>query len=159
MTNVIAPTTETYGESFLWYGPVKRVQLGLAFLWRQKAFRFLGTYQFLTETPKTPSFTAGFGVQGIGTGNPGYFVTSEKNFPLGSGRATAYLGVGFRANESHGHMLGGFKFSPDDDWTLGIQFDGHAKHPFVTRRIAGGFTLGAYLIDAKSPALLFSVQY
>lgn len=143
----------------MWYGPVKGLQLGLAFLWRQQAVRYLANYQFIKESERNPSVSAGFGVQGIGTGNPGYFVTTEKNFDLGSGRATAYVGIGFRSNENHGHALGGFKFSPNRDWTFGIQLDGHSKHPFVTRRLGDGLIGGLYLIDAKSPALLVSVSF
>jgi hypothetical protein len=156
-TTVWAPTTATEGESFLWYRVDRKLQLGVAYLWKQSAFRALGNYEVIAERQRTPNLRVGFGVQGIGTGNPGYFATSEKTLMMPEGRANVYLGVGFRANENHGHLLGGLKFSPKGGpYTLGIQNDGHTSHPFVNRYFGGGFSAGLYLIGMKTPGIMVS---
>ncbi|MFN3728485.1 MAG: hypothetical protein ACK4XJ_02070 [Fimbriimonadaceae bacterium] len=150
-----APGTATEGESFLWYRPEERLQIGVALLWKQGAFRGLGNYVLIPETKSTPNLRAGFGLQGIGTGNPGYFVTSEKNWALPEGDLNLYGGMGWRANESHSHLLGGVKFSPRGPWTLGFQHDGHDGHPFIAYRYQE-YALGAYLIAGKSLGIMFS---
>jgi|GEM_PF-1245226 len=157
LTTVVAPATETVAETFLWYRPSPKLQIGTALLWKQGSFRFLGNYELIPERARTPNLRVGFGVQGIGTGNPGYFATSEKSFRVKGGSVNAYVGVGFRSNENHGHLLGGIKYSPNGPWTLGLQDDGHDKHPFVTysRR---DWTVGFYLIGLRSPGLMFSIQ-
>jgi hypothetical protein len=156
MSNVWAPGTVTEGESFLWYRAEPRLQLGIAYLWNQRAFRGLGNYTLLRETERTPGVHVGVGLQGIGTGNPGYFATTEKTFRSESGSLNGFVGVGFRANESHGHLLGGFKFTPEDGpWTLGVQADGHNVHPFITRRF-DDMALGLYLVNSKTLGVMVS---
>ncbi len=86
----------TEGESFLWYRPEPRVQLGLAYLWEQKAFRVLGNYVLLEETTTAPNLKVGFGIQSITTGNPGYYATTEKNLRFKEGRLNVYAGIGFQ---------------------------------------------------------------
>jgi hypothetical protein len=158
-SNVWAPATATEAESFLWYSVDDRLQVGVAYLWKQRAFRGMGSYKLVKETAKSPAITAGLGLQGIGTGNPGYFVTAEKGFSFKTGSASAYLGAGFRTNENHGHMLGGVKFTPlNTPWTLGLQADGHNLHPFVTHAFPE-FTLGLYLVNMKLPGVLFSKRW
>lgn len=143
-------------ETFLWYRPNPRLQLGSALLWKQGAFRALASYDVIPERARTPNLRVGFGVQGIGTGNPGYFATSEKNLATTGGHWNAYLGVGFRSNESHGHALGGLRYSAlGSPWSLGIQNDGHASHPFVTHRTRD-VTLGIYLVEMRSPGFMLS---
>ncbi|HJP83791.1 MAG TPA: hypothetical protein VJ835_09830 [Fimbriimonadaceae bacterium] len=157
ITTVIAPATDTVAETFVWYRPIDRLQIGAALLWKQGAFRGLANYQLVKETVSQPSIRVGFGLQGIGTGNPGYFATMEKSLFLKEGGITAYAGVGFRTNEDHAHGLGGVKFSPaDTPWTLGVQFDGHWAHPFATYRLKDGWSVGAYLVESRTPGLMIS---
>jgi hypothetical protein len=157
LTTVYAPETVTRAESFVWYRPDERLQVGVAYLWRQGAFRGLANYIVIPEGERHPDLRVGLGLQGIGTGNPGYFVTSEKNFSLPEGRLNAYVGVGFRANENHGHPLGGVKFTPPGPWTLGIQHDGHAAHPFIIYDTGGSPKLGLYLIEGRSLGFMISL--
>lgn len=129
----------------------------MAYLWKQSAFRGLANYEVFTETVTRPSVKAGFGLQGIGTGNPGYFGTAEKTFRTPEATINGYIGVGFRSNEAHGHLLGGVKITPTNSpWTFGIQNDGHRSHPFVTRQLGGGVTGGVYLIEGKSLGIMIS---
>jgi len=159
MSTVWAPGSATEGETFLWYRPTDRLQVGAAFLWKQGAFRGLGSYTLVPETPTVPRISVGLGLQGIGTGNPGYFATAEKTRVLPEGSVTAYVGVGFRANEGHGHLLGGARMTPTGSpWTLGVQADGHNVHPFVSRRF-NDLTLGLYLVNLKSPGLLIAYAW
>lgn len=106
-----------------------------------------------------PNLRVGIGLQGIATGNPGYFATSEKVWTSRKNDYSAYVGIGFRANENHAHMLGGAKVTPNHGpWTIGVQLDGHSKHPFVTRRMAPNIALGAYWIETKSLGVMISLS-
>lgn len=149
----------TVGETFLWHNVDDRLQVGVALLWKQGAFRGLANYELIKETPKAPNLRVGFGLQGISTGNPGYFATSEKVFSTSQGSGMAYLGIGFRANENHAHLLGGAKFSPMNGvWTVGMQMDGHEENPFVTYRLRPGTTIGYYWIDRKISGFMLSLS-
>lgn len=156
--NVYAPSTETASESFLWYRPMDRLQLGVALLWKQGAFRGLANYEALQETAKSPNLKVGLGLQGIGTGNPGFFATSEKNWAFPSGNLNVFGGIGFRANEDHAHGLGGFKFSFPGPWTMGLQLDGHNAHPFVTYGW-DRHSVGLYLIETKSLGFMWGYRW
>lgn len=158
MNTVWAPTSVTRAESFLWYKAHPRLQLGIAFLWKQTAFRFLASVQLSPETAKMPAVNASAGIQGIGTGNPGYSVTLEKNFNPGGHRVNAYIGIGFRANESHSHAVGGVKFALNQNWTVGYQHDGHQQNPFVTFGQGQAFG-GIYLLNFERPALMFGMKF
>ena len=93
-------------------------------------------------------------MQGIGTGNPGYSATLEKNF----GHFNAYGGVGFRSNESHSHLLGGAKYALEGGVAGGLQLDGPQAHPFLVYTKCQTI-YGAYLIDFKSPALMVGYRF
>ncbi len=149
-----APTTVTTAETFLWYRADPRVRLGVAHLWKQNSLRWLASVNLVPETFDSPAINASVGVQGIGTGNPGYSATLEKNL----GALNAYMGIGFRSNESHSHFLGGAKYALEGGVALGMQLDGHQKHPFAV--FTEGQTLyGAYLIDFKSPAFMVGYRF
>lgn len=151
---VWAPTTATTAESFLWYRAHPKVRLGVAHLWKQNALRWLASVNILEETPTTPALNASAGVQGIGTGNPGYSATLEKNF----GAFNVYAGMGFRSNEEHTHLLGGMKYAFENGVSVGLQLDGHQEHPFVVYT-KDQMIYGAYLIDLKSPALMLGYRF
>jgi hypothetical protein len=155
---VYAPSTVTTAETFIWYNATPDLRLGVAHLWKQNAFRFLGSYRFVKETATTPALYASVGVQGIGTGNPGYSVTAEKNFEVPEGHFNIFAGIGLRSNESHGHPVGGVKFSFRNGFSVGIQADGHQEHPFVTYS-KEHLILGFYLIDGKNPAYLIGARF
>lgn len=149
----------TTAESFLWYSAHPRVQLGVALLWKQGAVRYLASVRISPETATLPGINLSAGVQGIGTGNPGYAATFEKNWDTTSGKFNAFAGIGFRSNENHAHALGGFKFSPaGSPFTVGLQLDGHDKHAFVTYTNRE-WSYGLYLIKLQSPALMVGVRF
>ena len=105
-----------------------------------------------------PAVNVSAGVQEIGTGNPGYSGTLEKNWMLGFGTLNAYAGVGYRSNESHVHAVGGVKLAFANGITIGIQDDGHQRNPFLTLS-RGAWTAGVYLVGFKSPAYLVGVRF
>jgi hypothetical protein len=114
----------------------------------------LASVNLIEETASSPALNASAGVQGIGTGNPGYSATLEKNW----GAFNAYGGVGYRSNEEHSHLLGGMKYAFQGGLTVGLQLDGHQEHPFVVHSV-GQTMFGAYLIDLKSPALMAGYRF
>lgn len=133
--------------------------MGVAYLWKQTALRALVSWQAIQETGRTPSVSFSAGVQGIGTGNPGLSVTTEKNLILDdSGYVNGFVGIGYRTNESHLHPLGGVKWSPDGRFALGFQHDGHLGHPFATYSIEN-YVFGAYLIGGERLALMAGFRY
>lgn len=148
----------TTAETFIWRRVNPRLQIGLAHLWRQNAFRALAAWQPIVETEHTPALNLSAGVQGIGTGNPGYAATLEKNFALREGRLNVYGGVGFRSNENHAHFVGGIKYSPSNQWSIGIQDDGHAVNPFVTYSW-DRWLAGLYLIESEHPAFMVGARF
>jgi hypothetical protein len=158
LTTVIAPTTVTRAETFLWYRADARTQVGVAHLWKQNAVRFLASHQFVPETAKLPSLNVSVGIQGIGTGNPGYSMTFEKSITTKLGRITGFTGIGLRSNESHGHGLIGLKLNTPSGWVYGFQHDGHQTHPFVIKNV-GDYLVGGYLIALKSPALMIGYRF
>lgn len=134
------------------------MSLGLAHLWKQNAVRYLASVNAVPQTDRLPALNLSAGVQGIGTGNPGYSATLEKDFVWKGSDWNVYAGIGFRSNESHPHLLGGAKVSLAGDWTVGLQADGHDVHPFVTKAL-GPYVAGAYLIGGKSPALMLGYRF
>lgn len=145
-----APNSATTGETFLWHNVNDRLQVGVALLWKQGAFRGLANYKLVPAKPGRWGVRAGFGLQGISTGNPGFYLISETAGTADSLEYAAYVGLGFRTNENHGHALGGFKVSPTNaNWTLGVQIDGHEASPFATLRLGKGVTAGYYWIDTR----------
>lgn len=134
-----------------------RLTLGTAYLLKQGAFRALGSYLLSPETATLPSTHISAGVQGIGTGNPGFSGTAEKNWPLGEGSFNAFVGVGYRTNRKLTRMVGGFKYA-NGPWAVGLQNDGLVSDPFLTYS-QDRYTTGIYLIDLKHPAYLLGWRF
>lgn len=155
---VWVPGSLTEAESFLWYQAHPRVAVGVAYLHKQGAFRWLASVNLVPERATTPGVNASVGVQGIGTGNPGYSLTLEKNFAVGPSQLNVFAGIGFRSNEDHSHPLAGFKWSPDGKLTLGLQWDGHNTHPFTTYS-HDNFVYGLYLANGKSVGYMIGARF
>ncbi len=115
-------------------------------------------YTFLPETERLPSLNGSIGVQGIGTGNPGYSLTLDKQFIRPEGTFNVFLGLGYRSNEDHLHPLGGARFEFASGFTLGVQADGHDVNPFATYRLGDAFG-GLYLINGKRPAYIIGYRW
>jgi hypothetical protein len=155
---VYVPNSLTEAETFLWFDAAPDLTLGIAHLSRQNAFRFLGSYRFVRETARMPSVHVSVGVQGIGTGNPGWSGRLEKNFRTSAGNVNVFAGVGLRSNEDHAHPLGGIKLDMPSRLAVGLQWDGHNSHPFVTQGF-GQFIVGFYLVGGRSPGYLVGARF
>ena len=154
---VCAPGSVTTDETFLWYNATPRLTLGVAHLYKQNAFRALGSYLLSPETETLPSTHISAGVQGIGTGNPGYSFTAEKNWMLHDASFNAFVGVGYRTNRKLTRMVGGFKFT-HDEWAIGLQNDGLVNDPFLTYT-KDQVIAGIYLIDLEHPAYMLGYRF
>ncbi len=151
------PGSLTEDETFLWYSVNPRLTLGTALLYKQKAFRALGSYLLSPETDSLPSTHVSAGVQGIGTGNPGYSFTGEKNWNLATGSFNVFAGLAYRTNRKIGRGVGGFKYSYGS-YTIGYQNDGVEQYPFASVS-QGQWTAGFYLIGYKSPGYMLGVRF
>jgi len=158
VNTVYAPGSLTTDETFVWYRVSPRLEVGLAYLLKQGAFRGLASYQLAPEKPESPSVNVSAGVQGIGTGNPGYSGTLEKNWRTGTSTLNVYAGVGFRSNENHVHAIGGVKLTLAEGLAIGVQDDGHLTNPFLTYSL-DKLTFGLYLVGGKSPAYLMGFRF
>ena len=132
--------------------------MGIAHLYEQNAFRFLGSYQLVRETATTPSAHISLGVQGIGTGNPGWSGRLERNFRTELGMLNIFAGIGLRSNEDHAHPVAGIKLELSNHVSFGMQWDGHNHHPFVTYGF-DRYIAGLYLINGKSLGYLAGVRF
>lgn len=142
----------------MWYSVRPELKLGLAYLAKQRALRYLASVRVLPEHGPWPSLSASAGVQGIGTGNPGYSVTLEKNVRTPHGTWNVYAGAGWRSNENVVREVAGLKYSFANGVTLGLQDDGKVRNPFVTYSLRGT-TFGVYLVGGKEAAFLVGHRF
>jgi hypothetical protein len=148
----------TTDETFLWYHAQPRLQVGLAHLWKQNAFRYLASYNLSPETVKLPAVNVSAGVQGIGTGNPGYSAVVEKNFAIRGGSVNVFAGLGWRTNENRAREVAGAKFEFSNGITVGLQDDGKQRSPFATFTW-GHLTSGLYWVGGKNVAYLLGARF
>lgn len=107
---------------------------------------------------RAPSLKVGAGIQGIATGNPGYYANLEKNFHLKEFAVNVYAGIGLRSNEDHSHGLGGVKLIFHNPWRLGIQLDGHETHPYIAYD-AGPWVAGFSWANIERPGYLIGLRW
>lgn len=67
-------------------------------------------------------------------------------------------GIGFRSNESHSRALAGVKLALPNRVALGLQWEGHAAHPFATYAFEKTI-VGIYLIGGRSPGYLVGMRF
>ncbi|MBA3726507.1 MAG: hypothetical protein H0W86_08650 [Armatimonadetes bacterium] len=105
-----------------------------------------------------PSAHISVGVQGVGTGNPGWTGRLEKNFRTEAGNLNVFGGIGLRSNEDHAHPVAGTKLEMPSHISLGLQWDGHNAHPFATYGL-DRYIVGFYLIGGKTLGYLFGARF
>jgi hypothetical protein len=105
-----------------------------------------------------PAFYTSAGIQGIGTGNPGYSLTAEKNWHQSKGQLNTFVGIGFRSNESHSHLVAGTKYMLTNGLSVGVQAEGHNTHPFLTYS-RGPEVVGIYLINGRRLATMVGIRF
>lgn len=158
VNSVYAPGSATADETFVWYRVSPRLELGLAYLLKQGAFRGLASYQLVSESANAPSVNVSAGIQGIGTGNPGFSMTFEKNVTIGSQQLNGYVGGALRSNTGEFSIIGGVKATLTKGLSLGVQHDGIQLSPFITYGL-DRMTLGLYIVGGNRPAYLVGMRF
>lgn len=152
------PGSLTEAETFLWYSVSPGLKIGAAYLHEQEAVRVLASLRVASETPSRPGLFVSAGVQGVGTGNPGFAATMEKNFRGENGTINIFAGAGLRTNENHAHPVAGFRLSLHNGISMGVQHDGHQSHPFVTYS-KDSFIAGFYLVGGEAPGYMAGLRF
>lgn len=150
-------TTNSVGTA-IWNISIPRVQLGLTYHGSSRAVRGLFGYRLLNERTNTPGLNFSYGIQSQETGATGTSLTLEKNFYRGAESLNFFAGAGFRTGEDFGRLVTGFKYSPDDVWFFGNQFDGRDQNPFL-QYTKGSQSIGLLLVAQKNLTLTFGITF
>jgi hypothetical protein len=143
----------------LWFTGISRLQLGATYHQASKGLRGLLGYQVIQESQSSPALNLSYGIQSQETGRTGTSLTFEKNYTRGSTQSmNVFAGVSFRSNESNGRVVGGLKYSSDDRWFYGNQFDGEDHNPFL-QYVRGNQSVGLIYIGAKNLSLTVGYSF
>jgi hypothetical protein len=142
----------------LWFGGLKRIQLGATYHQASKSVRGLLAYQVLEETAGTPGLNFSYGVQSQETGRTGTSITLEKNFAKGASSLNLFGGVAYRTSENFGRAVAGFKYSPNDVYFIGNQFDGVDHNPFF-QIVKGDRSVGLLYVGSKKLSLTVGLTF
>lgn len=142
----------------LWYRGIDRVQLGAVYHQGSRGIRALAGYQIVQESGRSPALNASYGVQSQETGATGTSFTLEKNFFRGIESLNVFGGVSRRTGETINRAVYGFKWSPDDRWFIGDQFDGIDHNPFF-QIVRGDKSYGLLYTATKKISLTFGISF
>jgi hypothetical protein len=142
----------------IWNTSIPRVQIGATYHGSSKAIRGLFGYRILDEGFDKPGLNFSYGIQSQETGATGTSLTLEKNFFKGRQSLNTFAGVAFRTTETVGRFVGGFKYSNDDKWFFGNQYDGRDNNPFV-QLTKGNQSVGLLMVASKNLSLTFGITF
>jgi hypothetical protein len=142
----------------LWYRGIDRVQLGAVYHQGSRGLRALAGYQILQESAGAPALNISYGVQSQETGSTGTSLTLEKNFFRGIESLNVFGGVSRRTGETQNRAVYGFKWSPDDRWFFGNQFDGVDHNPFF-QVVRGDKSYGLLYTATRKVSLTFGISF
>lgn len=142
----------------LWYRGIDRVQLGAVYHQGSRGLRALAGYQVLEESNRAPALNVSYGVQSQETGSTGTSLTLEKNFFRGIETLNVFGGVSRRTGETQNRAVYGFKWSPDDRWFFGNQFDGLDHNPFF-QVVRGDRSYGLLYTATRKVSLTLGVSF
>ncbi len=142
----------------LWYRGIDRVQLGAVYHQGSRGLRALAGYQIVQESGRLPAFNVSYGVQSQETGSTGTSLTLEKNYFRGIESLNVFAGVSRRTGETTNRAVYGFKWSPDDSWFIGDQFDGIDHNPFF-QLVRGDKSYGLLYTATKKISLTFGISF
>lgn len=142
----------------LWYRGIDRVQLGAVYHQGSRGLRALAGYQLLQESGQAPALNISYGVQSQETGTTGTSITLEKNFFRGIESLNVFGGVSRRTGETTNRAVYGFKWSPNDRWFIGNQFDGIDHNPFF-QIVKGDKSYGLLYTATKKISLTFGISF
>lgn len=154
----------TKAELFLWHKPFNRWQFGIGLLAKPRTVRWLFNYELRRQQGATPSVTVGVGLQEIGVGNPGGFVTANWALtPWLKIPASAYFGVGRRFT-AKGKSLGegwvplfGTSVQIVKGVSATVQMDGRKWHGVLTAKV-GDARVGLFAFKFKDLGIIVGWQ-
>jgi len=150
----------TKAELFIWHKPKGRFQLGVGLLAKPQTVRWMFNYELRRQQGSVPSLTFGVGLQEVGVGNPGVFVTANWALtPFIKTPSSLYIGLGRRIT-AKGKSL-------DEGWVplLGasakvaervsatVQMDGRKWHGVLSAQV-GDVRIGLFALGFRDLGLI-----
>ncbi len=154
----------TRAEFFIWHSPVERWQVGIAFLAKPSAVRLLVNHELSAQQGTRPALNIGVGLQEVGAGNPGMFLTASWALtPWLAMPSSAYVGIGRRItargdwlDERWEPLLGAsLQFTRGLSATL--QMDGRHWHGLLTTEL-GDLRVGLFAFQFREVGLIIGWQ-
>lgn len=150
----------TEGEVFLWHRPKGNWQFGVAFLAKPQAVRWLLNYELRRQRKSIPSITAGVGLQEVGVGNPGVFLTANWALtPFIKTPSSLYVGMGRRITvrgkpiDKRWVPLLGFSVQIAEGISATVQRDALKWHGILSAQ-AGDFRIGIFAFKFKTLGII-----
>jgi len=142
----------------LWTSVIPRLQLGVGWHGSSGAVRALTSYQLLPEERGNVGINLGYGIQNQETGAAGFSATFELNPRFRRGSLNLFAGTSLQSDDNRLRAVGGFKWSPDNTWVIGNQYDGRAQNPFV-QYLFGNNSVGLLYVGARRLTLTGGVSF
>jgi hypothetical protein len=140
----------------LWYQGINRLQLGIGYHQSSQAVRGLFSYR-LADFNDDLGLNIGYGFQSQETGSTGASATIEWNPKISHGTLNLYTGASYQTDERT-RLVYGAKWSPDQLWFIGNQYDGRTHNPFIQRSF-GNYSLGLIAINGKTLSISAGVSF
>jgi len=154
----------TRAELFVWHSPTERWQVGVAFLAKPNTTRLLVNHELSAQRGARPSLNTGIGLQEVGAGNPGIFLTAS--WALNSWLNTpssAYVGIGRRVDtrgewlDARWEPLFGASVQLMRGLSATVQMDGHRWHGLLTTEL-GDLRVGLFAFRFREFGLILGWQ-
>jgi hypothetical protein len=150
----------TKAELFIWHKPASRWQFGVGLLAEPKTARWMANYELRRQWKGMPSVTVGVGLQELGVGNPGGFVTASWALtPWLKRPSSLYLGFGRRFMVRGKSLGGGWAplFGTSVQVAKGVsatvQMDGRKWHGVLSAKV-GDVRVGLFAFKFKTVGIL-----
>ncbi len=150
----------TEAEIFIWHKPKGRFQFGVGLLANPKTIRWLLNYELQRQKGSAPSIAAGVGLQELGVGNPGVFVTANWALtPFIKIPSSLYVGTGRRITlggktlDRNWVPLLGFSAQVARGVSATVQMDGRKWHGVVGAQL-GEFRVGVFAFKFKTVGII-----
>jgi len=150
----------TEAEIFIWHKPKGRFQFGVGLLAKPQTARWLINYELQRQKESIPSITAGVGLQEVGAGNPGIFVTANWVLtPLLKTPSSLYVGTGRRitldgkALDKSWVPLLGFSAQVARGVSATVQMDGRKWHGVLSAKLRE-FRVGIFAFKFKTMGVI-----
>jgi len=150
----------TKAELFLWHKPSSHWQFGIGLLARPRTVRWMANYELRRQQGTAPSITVGIGLQEVGVGNPGGFLTANWALtPWLKKPSSLYWGLGRRFT-ARGKSLGegwvplfGASVQVLKGVSATVQMDGRKWHGVLSVKVGDG-RVGLFAFKFKTLGIL-----